>query len=204
MLTVKENLMIDIETLSTATNAHILSIGMCDFSLEEGVSQYQGLKKMYQIGLQEQGRKIDVDTLAFWLKQPKKLFKQQCKVMGSLQDALKELVDEINLTREIHFGSIQDKDINIWCNGASFDFAILKDAFAQYNIPVPWKYYQENCMRSIKAIFNAHIDGQIKQEVEERLKKKCIVMEAHSALSDAMWQAEYVSAAISKIKTYKP
>ncbi|NCB95306.1 MAG: hypothetical protein EOM35_02380 [Negativicutes bacterium] len=204
MLTVKDNLMIDIETLSTAANAHILSIGICSFTLEKGAATNWGLKETYRLGLIDQGRKIDTDTLAFWLKQPKKLFKKQCEPEISLPDALKELSNDLELVKKMSFDGVNEQKQNIWCNGASFDFTILRDAFAQYGIPLPWKYYQENCMRSIKALFNSHIEGQIKQEVEERLKSKGFELENHDALSDAIWQAEYVSAAVNKIRTYKP
>ena len=185
----EHNIMIDIETLGVTETAHILSIGLCSFSLVEGVRNVDG-RWEFQIGLSEQERTIDTGTLNFWLRQPAETFAKVTKVDLCLKDALENLVDVITSHR--HNGN----KINLWCNGANFDFLILKDALAQHGIQTPWAYYEENCMRAIKVLVGSNYD-QLCDMVNHRLSAKGITMSPHEALSDALWQAEFVAAANS-------
>jgi len=186
----EHNIMIDIETLGVTETAHILSIGLCSFSLVEGVRNVDG-RWEFQLGLTEQNRSIDAGTLNFWLRQPAETFAKVTKVDLKLKDALEMLVDIITC----HKCDGSNK-VNLWCNGANFDFLILKDAFAQHDIPTPWAYYEENCMRAIKVLVGANYD-QLCDMVNHRMSAKGITMVPHEALSDALWQAEFVAAANS-------
>lgn len=187
----EHNIMIDIETLGTTETAHILSIGLCSFSLTEGV-RTNDIKREFQIGLTEQGRSIDPNTLRFWLRQPKQTFDKVTKVDLELKTALELLVDAIVSCR------YSECKVNLWCNGANFDFLILRNAFAQHGISVPWVYFEENCMRSIKALVGANYT-QLCDVVNHRMAAKGIPMVPHEALSDALWQAEFVAAANSYV-----
>lgn len=196
------NLMIDIETLGTQPKAHILSIGVCAFSLTEGFVVSKHFAKEYKIGLVEQNRSIDTGTLNFWLNQPSELFIKTLVHEITLKDALAHLsVDIMQHTRDCGEGLKQR--CNLWCNGANFDFAILKDAYTQKQIKLPWWYNQEKCMRAFKALFDNETNKIIKQEVTQSFMRKNLQQEQHSALSDAVWQAEYVSKAIAKLNTSK-
>lgn len=185
------NLMLDIETLGTMETAHILSIGICSFSLEEGVRDID-IKQELQIGLTEQSRSIDANTVRFWLRQPQQTFEKVTKIDLELKTALEKLVDIITSYR------YSECKVNLWCNGANFDFLVLRNAFAQYGIPTPWAYYEENCIRAIKALVGANYQP-LCDIVKHRMEAKGLTMSPHEALSDALWQAEFVAATNSYV-----
>jgi hypothetical protein len=188
------NVMIDLETLGTTETAHILSIGLCTFSLEEGVRN-QDEKILLQPGAAEQGRTIDIDTLSWWLAQSPELFRRTLVDKTTLKDALERLSSQLASYR---FGPTR---VNLWCNGANFDFAILRDAFNQMGMAVPWKYYDENCIRGLKTI-SADIN-EVYKRTNMSLDDKGILIEPHNALSDAIWQAEFVACASNQLRVLK-
>lgn len=187
----EHNIMVDIETLGITETAHILSIGLCSFSLTEGVRNTDG-RWEFQLGLAEQNRSIDVSTLDFWLRQPAETFAKVTKLDLSLKDALESLVDIITDHKR------DGNKVKLWCNGANFDFAILKNALKQCHMPTPWAYYEENCMRSVKTLVGANYD-RLCDMVTHRVSAKGFTTNTHEALSDAIWQAEFVAAANSYV-----
>jgi len=131
------DLMVDIETLSVLPNATILTIGAQGF--DPLSDRFTDVTYYERCDLESQdGRDIDNDTVEWWGKQSADA---QEEALGdgnriALQEALEEL------SRLIW------KADRIWSNG-SFDFTILEDAFRQYNMPLPWKYWQVMEMRTI-------------------------------------------------------
>src|SRR3972149_12090628 len=66
-------------------------------------------------------------------------------------------------------------EIEVWCNGASFDLAILETAYSNVMLPHPWKFYNEYDYRTMKRTF--------------RVPKPPFQGTKHNALHDARTQA---------------
>lgn len=162
------NCMVDLETMSTASDAAIVSIGAVLFSQEQGI-----LDTFYaNICLQsciDAGLRLDGDTVMFWLRQS--------------EDARKALYNGdklylINALLEFNNWLKENSDIGtvkVWGNGASFDNSILATAYRQLNVQQPWKFWNDRCYRTIK---NLYPDVELQR-----------VGELHNALDDAKSQA---------------
>lgn len=172
------NLAIDLETLDTCPNAVILSIGAAYFDPETnstGPTFYVNVNPGSQLT-----RSISKSTQAWWLTQP-----------AEARDAL--LVDQVSievaLSRFTQWIEANDFDgcTTPWGNGASFDIAILNDAYHEVGRPSPWKFWNEQCLRTLKT----------QVPLTEPLQ---FVGVPHNALDDAVHQAKLASALLRKLK----
>jgi len=170
-MTRAKDFMIDIESLGVGEDAVILSIGGVAFDPKAGVVDKSDsfYTKISWDGASQPDRKIDPSTLAWWLTQDMALFGDTIAGTTSLIKALHGL--SLWLPKN-------QKDIGgVWANGASFDLGILKHAYKQFGLTVPWGFRHEMCMRSVRRLANLE-------------KPRMGVY--HNALDDAIWQAEYV------------
>ena len=67
-----EQIMVDLETISTANNAVIVSIGATRFTLHEGIIDKFSIN-VDPFDAKKYGLHIDPDTIAWWKKQPKEV-----------------------------------------------------------------------------------------------------------------------------------
>lgn len=138
------HVMIDIETMGKTPTAAIASIGAVLFdphgdwigdafhihvSLDSCVSQWR--------------LKMDPETVLWWL--------------GQSDAARKALVDgqvrAATLSEALSaFSRFMPTGVTPWCNGGSFDFAILTNAYAATRKPVPWDFWQERDLRTLKGL----------------------------------------------------
>jgi hypothetical protein len=160
--------MIDFETLSTAPNTVVLSLGAVLFTREKIVD---GVELVFD--LEEQLRaKSDIsgDTLVWWLKQgdaAKAIFERSLKTGMPMQTALKAITDLSG-----------SATVKVWGNGASFDVAIIENLYRRARLPAPWKFWNHRCYRTLKAM----------HQIEAEAKKPGDMVK-HNALDDAMFQA---------------
>lgn len=168
-----QNLMIDIETLSTKPNGVILSIGAVFFD-ETGLGEefYQNIDLESSM---EAGFEIDADTVYFWLKQSSEA--------GAVLDKDKlHYADTVyNLMTFIHDNCDID-NVNVWGNSPSFDLVMIKnyiascDKYLSNHDPAKiWKFYNERDFRAAVDIYKC-----------KRVKPTV----AHNALEDAKAQAQ--------------
>jgi hypothetical protein len=158
--------MIDLETLSTNTDAAILTIGAVRFDLSE--PDLNNAKELYiKVDLDscaELDLHIDDSTIEWW----------------STQSA--EAQDEaFGLTNRIHIQAAFDQLYKfcwgantVWSNGSGFDLVICENIFKKLKKASPWKYWQ---CRDCRTIYNLSIDPELP------------VTTAHNALEDAKAQA---------------
>jgi hypothetical protein len=160
--------MIDIETLSTDTNAHVLAIAMVKFT-EKEVLKTQVLYPDPEIQ-HNTGRKIDFDTLNFWMKQPellKEIMEKPTKSLSFCSAHLRWFID------------IAEKDSNIvWAKSPSFDLMIMRSLFSSPLLP--WKFSNE---RDVRTAYDKLTEKGIELTKPER---------AHDPLSDALAQVANV------------
>ncbi len=171
-----QDVMLDLETMSTSSNAAIVAIGACKFDTLMDITDtfYTTVNLSSCI---KKGFDVDGDTVCWWMKQEdtaRKHIYQTSNTMD-IKDAL------------IAFQKWLGKDnTRIWGNGADFDNAILSNAFRKFGVIKPWNYGLNRCFRTIKASFP-------KIELPDEGTK-------HNALDDAIWQAKYLLKLVDKHK----
>lgn len=177
------HLVVDLETLGAAAapNCAVLSIGAVLFDPMEEVSPEDLHAEGFHIYLdpQEQidkGAKVDWSTVLWWANQDamarSQMFNEQLQ-RHSVSLALNEL-DKYTTAFS------KQQPTHIWGNGPSFDCAILNNLYNMVGAPNPFKYYQQQCCRTIGLAANLKRSGW---------------GVAHNALDDAVAQAVYVQRA---------
>ena len=164
-----KSVMVDLETLSTRSDAVILSIGAVKFDLERGKIYDSGFYTSISIDSNtEAGRHISEDTLVWWMGQgdaARRVFSESKVVLPA---ALEQFSDWIG----------NDDGGEVWSNGADFDIPMLAHAFSTHDMTIPWKFYNTRCFRTYKKLPGA-----------PACKTPPTV--AHHALHDAISQAQH-------------
>jgi len=159
--------MLDLETLSSKSNAVIVSMGAVYFGGDKtGKTFYRVLDDLEQ---QEVGRHISQDTLKWWAGQSEEAQKVLYAKGISATAALEEFSEFLG-----------DKNIRVWGNGADFDNIILGSLYDDLSLKRPWSYSNNRCFRTIKNILSA--DAPARKGTH------------HNALDDAIYQAEWAIA----------
>jgi hypothetical protein len=181
----KNNLMIDLETMSTESNAAIIAIGAVFFDADGlGESYYEKINLQSCIDL---GLRIDASTIIWWLQQSEDARKEffdngkSCK-LNSVLNIFKNFV--LFSGKKIDNNG-RVKDLIVWGNGSAFDIVILRNAYNVCRRTPFWSYKNERCFRTYKAT-----NPEIKNIPDDR--------PAHNALEDAIWQAEYAVEILNK------
>ena len=160
------NVMVDLETMSTRSNAAICSIGAVKFEGDKILDTFYCTVDIKSC--KEAGMHIAKDTVEWWSKQNKEAFRELTKNNISLQEALDKF--------EIWFGP---KSLPLWGNGAVFDNTILGNAYFIMGRKPPWMPWDDRCYRTVKALFN-WIPADERQGTY------------HNALDDAMHQTKHL------------
>lgn len=173
------NVMIDLETLGTKDDAHILSIGACIFDLTTGaVDETETFYRVIDWNSQP-GRSIDPDTVRWWMKQGVEATEEVLKPGIPLHDAL------------VDFRRWLPAKATVWSNGMNFDIPILRHAYNEdpsFRHP-PWHWTKERDVRTVVAIAKGLVD---RPAAFDGVK--------HHALHDAIHQAKYISAMVMALR----
>lgn len=175
------DIMVDLETLDTASTACVLSLGACVFDIYTGEihnSYYAVISLQSNLAL---NRTISQSTFEWWMNQSSEAKDFiNIKDKSSLQKAL------------LWFGMYykDSKATNIWSNGENFDIAILEHAYNSIKIDIPWKYNQA---RDTRTVWDMYIEkfGEFEKIPFEGIK--------HNAENDAQHQAKVLSIQFNKI-----
>ena len=139
------HIMLDIETLGTTPGCVIASIGACTLDPESGEVARQTFYDLIDIGdAVGAGLTIEYGTVLWWLR-------QDDAARGMLLAGQDAEPADLLVAMEAFEGFI-GKDAELWCNGASFDFAIIGDAYDRFNWPRPWAFYHERDLRTLKGL----------------------------------------------------
>lgn len=177
------NVMIDIETMGTGPNAAICSIGACRFDPEKGEI---GETFHEHVTLKDQARKMDADTVLWWLQQGK-----------AAQEALTEGQTESHLLHQVllwlHDFVHEVEDTVIWAKPPSFDVHILENAFCNDSmLDTPWHWRNVRCVRTLEKSLGHLVEADNFDGV------------AHNALDDAVNQARRVCALFNAVQIITP
>lgn len=165
-----KHIMVDLETLGTVADAVILSIGAVKFDIDSDALDNNGFYASVSIDSNlEAKRRIQEDTLIWWLAQDPSAQKVFHEAKESLRSALISLGDWIG-----------DGNYQVWSNGADFDLPMLAHAFTQAQIEIPWEFWNSNCFRTYKKLPQA------------KTVKFAGTGVKHNALADAVNQAKHL------------
>ena len=159
--------MIDIETLSTATNALVLSVGMVLFD-ENTIFSKVYIKNRISTATGDVSR----DTAIWWMSQND----EARKAITETQKGVVEM-SEYSLVQELHDILCSHSVKTIWSQG-SFDQIIIEGLMLRNGVDktqLP-KYYKWRDLRTVRKIL--HIDNEVKAKV------------SHNALDDAVAQVK--------------
>lgn len=188
-----KHIMVDIETLSTAVNAVVLSVGAVEFDPMSG----EILRKFYhELDLSGQkNRHIDASTVQWWAK--------QCLVnvdnieLLAKPSSYKEHVPFVLVRlgafivgNSTHYAEREEgyEKIALWACDPDFDVAILANLYKEHNLPTPWKYSEPKSVRTVRMLTQiAGMDIPV-QEAD------------HNALNDCIRQAKEVSYFIANLQ----
>lgn len=173
------HIMIDIETLSTAKNAALVSIGAVFFNPATGELGEKFYRTVTRRSCEDTWMDVDENTVAWWEKQS-----EVVRAALNCPNALPVAVALHQFAAWIEIHSEEHKPF-VWGNGPSFDCAILATAFDSVGIKLPWRYSNERCVRTIVDL------GRSLLGIDP--KHSQIAGVAHNALDDAIHQAKYVS-----------
>lgn len=165
----KEHVMLDLETVGTSSQAAIIAIGACKFSLANGVKEddfYEVIDLQSSI---DAGLKVDGSTVNWWMNQDDKARRANFPKAGAM--ALAEALRMFRIW-------LPDRALVYSC-GPDFDFAILNNALAAVG-QSEVEYWRSRCFRTAREDLADQVPGLT-------VPKRHI---AHEAISDARHQAK--------------
>ncbi len=181
------NIMLDLETMGSSSDAAIVSIGACFFEPKTGLIG-QCFECVIDLGDAGHYGDIDGNTVLWWLK-------QESEARDKLQ-----AIDAMGLGEALHrfrvfvVENAKNNMVKVWGNGSSFDCVILRNAYKHCigDVYTPWKYWNERDVRTV-------VD--LGRQLKDINPKKDIPFQGirHSALDDAKHQARYVSHIIQSL-----
>lgn len=174
--------MIDIETIGTAANTVVLSVGVCAFN-KDGILE----KIEWTLDMEEQiklGRTFDQDTLWFWMKQSTEAKKAFDPKIPKINLATFFVEFEKFLDRNLEKVKEKRDELKPWGNAASFDITIIEDLYRNQGAgkdAIPWKFWNQFCFRTFNHLTKA----------KDLVKREGVF---HNAADDAEFQAKCVLA----------
>lgn len=203
--------MLDLETLSTARDAAILSIGAVKFCLETytlGEEFYRVIRLDSAI---DANLSVSAATIEWWMKQGEEAraifnlplyepahdfsFDQETEVRKIRVGLGTALVDFSSFVQghgvRYHALAPADWQPCIWGNGSTFDNVILRNAYEECGMTYPVSYKNDLCYRTIRRLF------PLKQEIPQEGTR-------HNSLDDARRQARALIETIKCIRGVDP
>ncbi|MGJ0580770.1 3'-5' exonuclease [Xenorhabdus bovienii] len=176
-----DNLMLDLETMGTATDSAIISIGAVFFNPATGELGSSFYSPVDLTSSMQSGGAVDGDTIRWWLRQDSEA-RVAIAVDGlpSITEVLFELEEFVNKNTKYNTHGLK-----VWGNGASFDNVILRSAYDREKIKPLWRWNNDRDVRTIVELGRAiGFDPKYNMPFEGS---------RHNALDDAIHQAKYVS-----------
>ncbi|MDM4966641.1 3'-5' exoribonuclease [Escherichia coli] len=175
------HLSVDIETMGTNPDAPINSIGGKFFDPETGE---MGPEFSKTIDAKTGGGTVDISSIEWWLVQSSEARSAILVNQIPLDDALLQF-------RKFISEHSDEKFVQVWGNGATFDNVILRRSCERQGIPCPWRYHNDRDVRTI-----VELGKTIGFDARTAIPFEGV---PHNALDDARHQAKYVSAIWQKL-----
>lgn len=167
------DVMLDTETMGLDPDSAVVAIGAVEFDLHK-MTLGECFYCTIDLGdaVVNCGLKMDPSTVKWWLKQGDKARMEVARAQMSVRGGLLEFRDYL-----ARCGSTND--IRVWGNDPAMDNAIVQHCYRAAGVEVPWKYWNNRCLRTYRAEWPSIVadprDGT-----------------HHNALDDAIFQAEHM------------
>lgn len=166
------HVMIDLETLDTASTAVILQIGAQAFSRSDGLIGDGLAVQVDPQSCLDVGMTVSWATIHWWLTGG-----------WGAADTLPKPGEGLHLSQALsalgqYISSFNGEETVVWARGPGFDISILEVAHRACGAGLPWRFYNVRCVRTL-----TEMCPQVRR-VEAEVK--------HNALSDARAQAQHV------------
>lgn len=141
MLSLRMDVMIDIEGLATGPETTILTIAAQQF--DPLTRDLFGREYYVRVDLDSQeGRTIEQGTIDWWATQPKSIRDEAFGELDRvpLRDALQGLHHIVWQSRRV------------WAQGPTYDMTILEHAFKSLQMPLSWQYFSVRDSRTVFAL----------------------------------------------------
>ena len=169
-----KHVMLDIETMSSNSNASLAQIGAAVFSYHDG-SISSEFKVNVSVGdCRERGMHVDPNTEKWWSQQ------DPAAIASIMEDPRYELPDALE-----KFNEWYPRGAVVWSH-ATFDAVIMQNAFATAGVKCPWHFRDARDLRTIVGLYS--YGGR---EVPEHIWEREGVH--HDALDDVRWQVKIAS-----------
>ena len=175
------NFSIDLETLGTNVTDTVLSCGICKFDPKTG-DILATLEVHFDYDT-DTSLSCTTETIAFWLMQ----VHDNPEAVAHVFKPKQKLTPPLGLNKIYSFIN-PDEHCQIWANGTKFDLGMIEYMFKQYNIMIPWSFNSDRCMRTLRSLC-----GSLDVDMSSYTSI------AHTALSDAICQAKYISACLKEL-----
>lgn len=137
-----QNIMVDLETMGTSSDAAIVGIGACEFDGERiGNTFYRSVNLSSAVA---RGLTMDPSTVMWWLGQSDAA---RQAIRFNTEPIEKALTDFAFWA----FECAAKDNIRMWAKGPSFDCATLSHAYKVCQIARPWHYWNDRCVRTMIA-----------------------------------------------------
>lgn len=179
VITMANDIMIDIESLDTSPNCVILTIGAVRFDPKGmGVVERLELRPTIDEQTEQFNRVINEDTLRWWSEQSPEALDEAMGDRDRLpfKDCMEALYKFCWNRRAV------------WSNGASFDIVAMESAWRNLGMRIPWPYYTVRDTRTLYEIAGVSLKD-----------KKYGTSTTHKAVEDAEHQAIVVQDAYRKL-----
>lgn len=138
----RTDIMIDLETLATSTDAAILTIGAVKFDPFGKDIEEPDMDSFYvKVDLDschELGLAVDDNTVAWWANQSKEAQEEAFGTEGRIH--IKNAFDQLY---KFCWGAKR-----VWSNGSGFDIVICENVFKRLQKSCPWQYWQTRDCRT--------------------------------------------------------
>lgn len=171
------NIMLDIETVSSNCTSAVIQISMVKFDWKTGST---GVAMKMNLNLDEQlqrGLNVNADTIAWWTKTNPEMFN---KILTNYPVSVEQALNAIQ-----EFVSFDDY---VWCH-ATFDAPIIANLFKVYGKKIPWKYTK---VRDIRTLVD--LAGLDLSQYDWNKEK------THDSMDDCVFQIKYCCDAYRKLK----
>lgn len=172
------DVMVDLETMGTSSDAAIIAIGAIEF---DAVLGHLGERFYQVVDLQSSvdlGGVIEPSTVMWWLGQSDEA--RAAVRTGGAHIAV-ALMSFTNWLSE----RAPCAEVRIWGNGANFDNVVLANAYRRAQHQLPWRFWNDRCYRTMKAL---RPDIKLERSGTH-----------HNALDDAISQAQHLLAIMAAL-----